>query len=111
PGRTFEPGQPPGDLEAVEIGHVDVEQHDVGTELLREAQRAVPVLGFADDVEIIALEEATRTVAERLVVVDDQDGRHPRSHRSACGSANSTALERFSSSSASDASSSGSSTT
>src|SRR5204863_1976959 len=69
-GRLFEAGQPPGDLETVEVRHVHVQQDDFRAELLREADCAVPVLGLADDVEVAALEQPAGAVAERLVVVD-----------------------------------------
>src|SRR4029079_8847500 len=98
-------------LEAVQVLHVHVEQHNVRVQLLHEPQGGLAVLGLADDLELVSFEQAPRAVAKRCVVVDDEHGRHRCRRRSACGSANSTALERFSFVSVSSASVSGSSTT
>lgn len=68
--------EPFGDLEAVEIGQVDVEEDDVRLQPTGVAQRRGAIARFADDVEAFALELRAGNPAEALVVVDDEDAGH-----------------------------------
>ena len=59
---------------AIDPGHVQVHQDDVGIELLCEAHGIGAVAGLADDCEVlVALEHAAQPVTNDRVVVDDQD--------------------------------------
>ena len=70
--------EPPGDLEAVHVGQLDVEQDDVRTEPGDGLERRGAVLGLADHLVPLGLEELPRGGAEAGVVVDDQDTGHGR---------------------------------
>src|SRR3954466_1414762 len=71
-------GQLPGDLEAVDVGQLGVEEDEVGSEALGlgDARRAVS--GFADDVEPLGLEQNAGARTEGGVVIDDEDGQRHR---------------------------------
>src|SRR3989442_4654597 len=71
--RVLELQQELGDLEAVEIGKLDVEENEIGLELLGGLQRGGPVLGLADDRIPLGLEQRPRAGSEARMVVDDQD--------------------------------------
>ena len=64
------------DGEAVEVGEVDVEEHEVGVQLVRPARSRSAVRRLADDVVALGLEQHSCRRAEGRVVVDDEDGRH-----------------------------------
>src|SRR5215213_1839012 len=63
-----------GDLEAVEVGKLNVEQDQVGVELADGLERRSPVLRLADHHVAVGLEHPPRAEPEARVVVDDQDG-------------------------------------
>ena len=62
-----------GDLESVEIGQLHVQQDEVGAQGARGCDRAQPVLGLADDVVPLQLEEPACRRPEGGVIVDDED--------------------------------------
>src|SRR2546421_535137 len=62
-----------GDLEAVEVRELHIEEHELRRELGGRAKRRRAVLGLADDHEALGLEERARIRAEARVVVDDQN--------------------------------------
>ena len=72
--RVGPAGDPPRHSEAVEVGEAHIEQDDIREQLARGSQRGLAVLGLADDVIALALEQAPGARAEARVVVDDQDG-------------------------------------
>ena len=59
-------------LDAVEPGHADVEQHEIGTQTAQRGERRLAI-GRALDAEALALEVLAEHVAHRVLVVDDQD--------------------------------------
>ena len=63
-----------GDVEAVEVAEVDVEQDDRRRERGHRLQGRVAVVGLADDREAVGLEQRARGRAEVRVVVDDEHG-------------------------------------
>ena len=67
-------GQPQGDLEAVDSGQLDVEEHDVGAQDGDRLQGALPVGCLTDNLETGALEDAAGRVSEASVVVNDHQG-------------------------------------
>ena len=64
--------QPLRDGEAVEVGKLDVEEHDLRTELRSSGDRACSVLRLADHVEVLRLEQRACRSPEAGMVVDDQ---------------------------------------
>ena len=73
-GRVAVAGEPRGDVEAVEVGELDVEQDDVRAQPARLGERGRAVGGLADDLVALGLEQQPRPGAEAGVVVDDEDG-------------------------------------
>src|SRR5215207_1694398 len=71
-------GQLGGDVEAVDVGELHVEEHEIGAQAagLLDARRAVSSL--ADDVEPLGLEQHARARTKGGVVVDDEDGQRHR---------------------------------
>src|SRR5215207_2331306 len=67
-------GEALGNVEPVEPGELDVEQHDVGHQTLGLGQRLGPVPRRAHHREAGGLEQPPRGVTERSMVVDDQYG-------------------------------------
>ena len=64
-----------GDVEAVDVGEVDVEQHEVGAAARQaSAIAAGAVRRLADDVVALRLQEHASGRPEGRVVVDDEDG-------------------------------------
>jgi len=62
------------DTEAVEAGHVDIEQDQVGRELFDRVHRIDAVAGLADDDHIASGGECgPHTLANERFVVDEQD--------------------------------------
>ena len=60
--------------QAVDDGHVDVHEHDVGVLLEADALDFEAVAGFADDGDAaLELEEGLEALAEELVVVGQDD--------------------------------------
>ena len=64
--------QAPQDLEAVEVGHRQVEQHDRGCDRLDRRERGAAA-GGRHDAEALELEALGDGAADRVVVVDEQD--------------------------------------
>ena len=62
----------PGGLHAVEDRHGDVHQHDVGQQLLGQAERLLAVGRLPDDVEAGVLEGSAKSFAQRAVVVGEK---------------------------------------
>ena len=67
--------------DAAAVGHVDVEQHDVGLLALDQRDGLVDGAGLADDLDA-ALELAAHARAEQRVVVDQHDAPHSDSSTS-----------------------------
>ena len=74
-GRAVVGRQLGGHREAVGVGEVDVEEHEVGRELADAVQRLGAVGGLPHHVVALALEQHARRRPEARVVVDDEDGR------------------------------------
>ncbi len=73
-------------LEAVELRHLDVEEQQVGGEVVHGLDRLEAVLALADDLEAArALEILAQHRARRLLVVHDHDAQR-RAGRAALGS-------------------------
>ena len=68
----------PADLEAVDVGEHDVDQHDVGGRLGELRQRLLAVLRLVDRPALVLEGQAHRR-ADALIVFDAQDpGAHER---------------------------------
>ena len=63
-----------GDLDSVDVRELNVEQHHVRAQLLYGAQRGLAVLGLADHVEALRLEQHAGARPEARVIVDDENG-------------------------------------
>ena len=61
------------DLESVEIGQLDVEKNEVGLELTSKLKSLGRVLGLADDLVSLGLQERSRAGPKAGVVVDDEN--------------------------------------
>ena len=74
--RRHEPvaGEPLGDLEAVDVGELHVEQDDLGAQLVHRVEGRHPVRRLAHDHVTLELEQPARGGPEPRVVVDDEDG-------------------------------------
>jgi hypothetical protein len=71
------------DAEAVEAGHLDVEEDEVGRELADCRDGLGAVCGFADDFDVrSALESNADTTSSERLVIDDERSDHRRSGRS-----------------------------
>src|SRR5581483_10035303 len=69
--------EPAGCVDAVELGHADVHDDDVGVELTGEAQRFASVGGFADDLDVaLQFEDEPEALPYEGLVVGEQDARH-----------------------------------
>src|SRR5262249_45213381 len=67
-------------LDARQLWHREVHQHDVGEEVARELDAPATILGFTHHLDVLELaEKEAQAAAERGVVVDDQ---HPNGHGS-----------------------------
>ena len=66
--------QPPRHLEPVEVGHHDVEQHEVGTELGQRSLGRAAAVGLAR-LEALVAQGGGDGVGDRRLVVDDEDPR------------------------------------
>ena len=64
--------QPAGGFDAIDGGHRDVHQHDVGSELEREAHALVAVAGLSDHLDAFRFEPAPQPLAQHRVIVDEQ---------------------------------------
>lgn len=59
-------------FDAADLGHADVEQADVGTQLAGEGDRLASVAGFADDLDVcLRIEDHPEPGADELLVVGD----------------------------------------
>jgi hypothetical protein len=61
------------DLESVDVRQLNIDEHEVGTVLLRPFDAADARFGFGHHEESVALEELTRGSAEVAVVVDEEN--------------------------------------
>jgi len=59
--------------ETIELGHVQVHEHDLGSEPPGLVDCLAPVAGFTDHVHSPRLEHAAQSVAEQSMVVGDQN--------------------------------------
>ena len=67
-------GDPLGDLEAVEVREVDVEQHQVGMQPTGLHDRRRAVRRLADDVVALGLQQHPGGRPEGRMIVDDENG-------------------------------------
>ena len=65
-------GEPSGDSEPVHPGKLDIEENDIGMKLCDGLECSLAILGEADDVEPLELEQGTGRGAKVLVVVNDE---------------------------------------
>ena len=66
--------EPFGRFDAVEVGHLDVEEDDVGLEFACGGDRLCAVCCFADDFEVaFVLDDRPQSVADDCLVVGDED--------------------------------------
>ena len=73
----------PGGLDAVDAGHADVHEHDVGGELLGLDDRLFAVLGLGDDVDaLFRVQDHVEPAPEQGLVVGDH---HPDDAIALCG--------------------------
>ena len=73
-GARIELAQALEDLEAVDVGHAQVEQHHVGVQALDGVERRLSPVGLADELEPgMDPHRAAHAAAEHRAVVDDQD--------------------------------------
>ena len=76
--------EPARRLDAVELRHAHVHQHDVRREPLPFGDRLEPVRGFADDLDVLLrFEDHAEARAHECLVVDDQDA---QAHSAVTGS-------------------------
>ncbi len=72
--RRVEVAQALEHLEAVDVGHPQVEQHHVGPQPLDRLERRLAAFGFADQLEaVVEPDRAAHAASEHGTVVDDQD--------------------------------------
>ena len=64
-----------GRLDAVHPRHVQIHQHDLGSEIPHLPQRLGAAVRLAGDQHALLLEQAAQPRAKQVVVVDDQDSR------------------------------------
>src|SRR5438093_6941396 len=64
--------------EAVEVGHREIEQYEIGLEALRERDRLVSVSRLARDAEAVLAEQGRQGVPRHRMVIDYQDARRHR---------------------------------
>src|SRR6185369_10388449 len=70
-------GNLPSCLDAVEVGHPDVHQHDVGADLARGYDRLRAGGGFTDDTQTwCRVDQQPETSADEGLVVGDNDADH-----------------------------------
>ena len=68
-------------VETVQVGQLEIEEHHVGPELARARDRLRTVRRLADDLDALAVEHATQTLAHHRVIVHHEDARKCRGHR------------------------------
>ena len=68
--------EPLGGRDAVELGHLDVHDDQIGTQLGGEGDGGLAVSGLADDLEAVVAQDLDDVEAdERLVLGDDHAAR------------------------------------
>ena len=72
--RRIDFHHPLDDREAVETGHLDVEEHQVGLLRLDRADRFAPVLACVDDLDVLERFEAELEALDGEFLVVDEDG-------------------------------------
>ena len=71
-------GQVASDVDATAVRQSNVDEDDVGHEVVDHGQRGVAVVGLADDDDVLGcLEHLPGPRAQHLVIVDDQDPQNP----------------------------------
>ncbi len=60
-------------LEAVQLGHLDVEEHEIGPGLCNLLDRVEAVAALCDDLHSRRAEQLAQQIARRRLVVDDHD--------------------------------------
>lgn len=65
-------GEPPGDIEAVHPGELHIEENDIGMKLCDGLECRLAVLGEANDVEPLELEQGPGRGTKVLMVINDQ---------------------------------------
>ena len=66
-------GELPGGLDAVDLGHADVEQADVGSQLAGECDGVEAVGGLTDDLDVfLGVEEHREAGPDDLLVVGEE---------------------------------------
>ena len=65
--------QPPGQVDPVVLAEPDVDERDVGREVLDELLALGGRAGRADDVAALAAEQQLEALAERLVIFDEDE--------------------------------------
>src|SRR5206468_9542024 len=66
-----------GRFDAVDAGHREIHQHDVGHFSGDEADRSIAIAGATDHVDVLlGLEQASETHAQELMVVHERDAGH-----------------------------------
>ena len=73
--RIAKSGEPIGDREAVQVGKLDIEQHNVGMQPRRLDDGRASVGHSPHNREPFCVEQLAGRLSEVVVVVDDQDGR------------------------------------
>ena len=74
PPRRIEVAQALEHLEAVDVGHPQVEQHHVGPQPFDRVERRLAPVGFADQLEAaVEPDRAGHAASEHRAVVDDED--------------------------------------
>ena len=67
--------EPPADLEAVEAGHLHVEEDQVGPRRMRDFQR-LDAIGGLEHADLLILERVSDQLQDGRLVVNHQDRRH-----------------------------------
>ena len=62
-----------GHREAVHVGQLDVEEHEIRAEPLDRLEGRAPVFGLADDLEPVGEKQSLDRRTKARMVVDDQD--------------------------------------
>lgn len=73
-GQVLVLGDQPGGLDAVQLGHPDVHDHDIGTLGPGQPYRLPPVGGLPDDLHVrLCVDEEPERAPEQSLVVGEQD--------------------------------------
>ena len=72
-GRPFPPHQA-ASRNAIHVGHGDIQQHDIGKQLCREADGFLTVAGFTDYLEVLfVLQNAAGAGSHDGVIIREKD--------------------------------------